>query len=154
MKRIITACAIIYKKTDDEYKILLTKRSFNSSFLPGCYEIPGGHIESGEEILDGLKREIREELNLNIKIGKLFDSFTYQNKGEEVIEYIYLATTTSPLTDIRIQEDEVDSYLWVKQIEINTIVASNKNPNDPEIKILKNAFAYLENKLNLKKGVD
>lgn len=146
MKKIITACAIIYIKTDDEYKILLTRRSFNSSFLPGCYEIPGGHIDEGEEILDGLKREIREELNLSIKIGKLFDSFTYQNKGKEIIEYIYLATPASSLNDIKIQEDEVDSYLWIKQVEINTIVANNKNPNDPEIKILKNAFKFLEKK--------
>lgn len=146
MKPIITACAIIYIKTKNEYKVLLTKRSLNSSFLPGYYEIPGGHIETGEEVSNGLQREIREELNMNIKIGEFFDSFTYQNKGKEVIEYIYLATPMSPLNDIKIQEDEVDSYLWVRKDDIDNIVADNKNPDDPEIKILKKAFTYLKKK--------
>lgn len=144
MKPIVTACAIIHTKNKEEYRILLTKRSLNSSFLPGCYEIPGGHIEEGEKILDGLKREIREELNLSIKIGDLFDSFTYQNKGKEVIEYIYLATPTSSLTDIKIQEDEIDSYVWIKADEIEHVLTNNKNIDDPEIKILEKAFKYLE----------
>jgi len=146
MKPIVTACALIYIKTEDKYSVLLTKRSLHSSFLPGCYEIPGGHIEEGEEISDGLQREIREELNLNIKVGELFDSFTYQNKGGEVIEYIYLATPASPLTDIKIQEDEVDSYIWIKADEIEKVLTNNKNIDDPEIKILRKAFAYLEKK--------
>ena len=38
----------------------------------GKYVIPGGHIEMGEEIEQALRREIKEETNLNIfdKIGR------------------------------------------------------------------------------------
>lgn len=35
------------------------------------WDLPGGKIEYGEEPLDALRREVKEEVGLNIKIGKL-----------------------------------------------------------------------------------
>lgn len=145
MPTIPTACAIIYRYAPDKkIECLMTKRALTASFLPGVYEFPGGHIELGETEVAGLLREIKEELNLEIRVERLFDSFTYQYQGQTVIETIYLATPLSDLTAMCIQEDEIDSYRFIGEADIDSIVAANKNPHDPEIAILRRFFTDMK----------
>jgi len=60
-------CAIIVK----EGKFLVTQRS-ETMKLPLKWEFPGGKLEDGESEINCIKREIREELNIEIDIiGKL-----------------------------------------------------------------------------------
>ena len=99
VEKVLTACALIYKKIANTDCCLMTRRSFKSEFLPGMYELPGGHIESNESEIDGLVREIKEELNLDIEVGNIFDSFTYFHKGKLVVENICLATSISLLSE-------------------------------------------------------
>jgi 8-oxo-dGTP pyrophosphatase MutT (NUDIX family) len=48
-QQVITACALIHKDFDGIEKIFLPKRATTKKFLPGVYEIPGGHIDFGED---------------------------------------------------------------------------------------------------------
>lgn len=57
-------CAII---VNTEGEVLATQRSADMS-LPLKIEFPGGKIEAGENPEDCLKREIREELDVEIRI--------------------------------------------------------------------------------------
>ena len=64
MKRqIITACVFLH----NEGKVLVGKRSNRKSFLPGKWELPGGHVEFSETIGQCLKRELQEEFKKNLK---------------------------------------------------------------------------------------
>lgn len=143
MNQAIVACAIIHLKVDNEVKILLTKRSLTSNFLPGSYELPGGHIEYGEDLPTGLARELKEELNLLVKIGDIFSALTYSHNDKHTVELVYFATPISDISEIKIQEDEIAESRWIIEDEIDTIVSANKNSNDPEILILKKAFKKL-----------
>ena len=62
-QQVITACAFIYHDFGGVIKVFLPKRANTKKFLPGVYELPGGHIDYGEDIEDGLRREIKEEFN-------------------------------------------------------------------------------------------
>ena len=48
-------------------KYLAIKRK---AIEPGTWETPGGRVEFGERVKDALKREINEEVGVNIKINK------------------------------------------------------------------------------------
>ena len=143
MKQAIVACAIIHQKIGNEIKILLTKRALTANFLPGVYEIPGGHIEYGEELVAGLERELQEELNLTVKVGELFTAFTYLHNDTHTVELVYFASPTSDIKHTKVKEDEISESRWINESEIDTIVSTNKKPDDPEITILKNAFKKL-----------
>jgi len=78
-------CAIIY--VDD--KILVTQRSEEMK-LPLKWEFPGGKLEENESEIDCIKREILEEINIEIEIVmKLTDSiFDYGKFQIKLIPFI------------------------------------------------------------------
>ena len=64
MKKIINVVGAVILDGD---KIFCAQRSVHMT-LPLMWEFPGGKIEKGELPEDALKREIKEELNINIEI--------------------------------------------------------------------------------------
>ena len=46
----------------DNDLFLIVKRNENDDLYPGAWEFPGGHLETGESLKDGLKRELNEEI--------------------------------------------------------------------------------------------
>ena len=52
-----------------EARVLLVHRSPNRRAYPGVWDLPGGHIETGETELAALTREMREELGVQVSTG-------------------------------------------------------------------------------------
>lgn len=71
MKTVRVVAAVIRK--DD--KIFATQRGYGE-FKDG-WEFPGGKIEEGETPEQALAREIKEELDTEIQVGKLIDTIEY-----------------------------------------------------------------------------
>lgn len=71
MKTINVVAAVIFK--DD--KVFATQRGYGE-FKDG-WEFPGGKVESGESPEDALRREIREELEVDINVGDLIETIEY-----------------------------------------------------------------------------
>ena len=64
---------IIKKDNPLSYLLVSSKRDFGE--YSGYYYPPAGHIEDGEDELTALKREIKEELGLNVvKAKKIADT--------------------------------------------------------------------------------
>lgn len=51
-------------------RFLLIRRSTRSRFDPGLWELPGGKIEHGEDLVEAVAREVREEVGLEIRVGR------------------------------------------------------------------------------------
>lgn len=49
-------------------KILVLKRSNEEDVFAELWDIPGGKIEYGEKIVDGIKREVMEETGLDVDV--------------------------------------------------------------------------------------
>ena len=62
---------------DHDKSILLAQRSAEKSF-PLQWEFPGGKIEEGENSESALRRELFEELNIEVDKMKLFDSVVHE----------------------------------------------------------------------------
>ncbi|MBE2182463.1 MAG: A/G-specific adenine glycosylase [Anaerolineae bacterium] len=52
-------------------ELLIAQRPLKG-LLGGLWEFPGGKQETGETLTDCLRRELREELNINVDVGELF----------------------------------------------------------------------------------
>lgn len=75
-------CAIILFHN----KILVTQRSEKMK-LPLKWEFPGGKLEEGENVFECIKREIKEEINIEIEVVKQLSSSIY-NYGTFTIKLI------------------------------------------------------------------
>lgn len=146
-KQVITACAFIHQKINGIEKVFLPKRADTKRFLPGVFELPGGHIDFGEDIIAGLKREIQEELGMRISIGDPFATFTYSNeiKGSHSIEVDYFAKFIDPLEGIKLNPEDHSEYRWIGENEISSINSISR----AELKNVQKGFELLSGKLPL-----
>lgn len=58
-------------------KILLLQRHLGTGFDPGLWELPGGKIDPGEDLVEALSREIREEVGLAVTVGRPFKTWHF-----------------------------------------------------------------------------
>jgi len=113
-------------------------------FFPGVYEIAGGHIDFGEDIIAGLKREVREELRKEIVVGDPFSVFTYMNevKGAHAVEIAYFAQFEGAVDDVYISPDDHMASGWFSEDEFDKFTV-NRKPDDVEINVMRRGFALL-----------
>lgn len=145
-QQVITACAFIHQIIDGEEKVFLTKRADTKKFLPGVYELPGGHIDFGEDIVEGLKREIYEELGMDVEVGDPFFVFTYTNevKGSHSIEVIYFAKFVSDVSQISLNPEDHSTFGWFGVEELEKTHTSTKGADDIEQAAIRKAFKLLQ----------
>jgi len=72
MSRIEVSAALTFQNG----KLLITQRH-KDSHLGGLWEFPGGKREANETFEECLVREIREELGIEISVGKLFEEIAH-----------------------------------------------------------------------------
>jgi isopentenyl-diphosphate delta-isomerase len=110
----------IWLFTSDK-KILLQKRALTKKVFPGIWDISvAGHIGAGEEILEAAKREIFEEIGLEleekdlIKIGTRIHQVTHKNGIQDnEHHHIFIAELKVPVSALTMQEEEVAGLkLW------------------------------------------
>lgn len=142
-QQVITACAFIHRKIGGVEKVFLPKRADTKKFLPGKYEIPGGHIDYAEDIQAGLIRELQEELGVEVRLGDPFAVFTYTNevKGSHSIEVVYFAQLVSDPDSITIDPADHSAFGWFTEDEA---VRLNGDDTDEEVAVIKKGFALLQ----------
>ncbi|MBE9047134.1 8-oxo-dGTP diphosphatase MutT [Pleurocapsales cyanobacterium LEGE 10410] len=95
-------------------KILIDRRR-NEGEMAGLWEFPGGKIEAGETIEECIKREIKEELGIEIVVGDRLTTITHAYKTFNITLYVHdcqhLSGEPQPL--------ECEEIHWVVPSEMN-----------------------------------
>ena len=70
-------------------QVLLIRRG--NPPLYGDWSLPGGRVKEGEDLKKALRREVREECSIDIKVGDLITEFEYIERDEEErVKYHYV----------------------------------------------------------------
>ena len=81
MKRISARGIVV----TDKGLAVIFRRKITNGITKEYYVLPGGGINPDEDVIDGLKRELKEELNIEVNVKDL----AFTNETEDRIEYIY-----------------------------------------------------------------
>ncbi len=99
--------------TDDHGRALLIQRRDNHRWEP-----PGGVLELGESIEDGLRREVREETGLDIEPDTL--SGVYKNMSRGIVALVFRCKVTGGQLATN---DEVTAFRWADEDTIRQLTS-------------------------------
>lgn len=90
-------------------QILLTRRKYPP--FEGGWDIPGGFLESGEHPEIGLKRELVEELGMDVRIEMLLGIYM-EMYGAKSFWTLNLFYQCHPLCKPKYTADDITEYQW------------------------------------------
>ena len=104
-------------------KFLVEKRRDDDDADPGLIEIPGGHVDPGETLEDALRREMKEELGINVEKAKLVQKSLYTaTSGErQRIHYFYVEKWNG-----RLRSTEAERVYWESEIPNLSIIPDRR----------------------------
>lgn len=107
---IVSVGALVLK----DGKILLVKRANEPG--KGRWSIPGGVVELGERLEDAVKREVKEETNLDVSVGKMLDVVEVIRRdgmGNVVFHYVIIDYIASVVGGELFPSSDVEDARWV-----------------------------------------
>ena len=100
---------------DKDRRILLLKRSnFEDQWQPNKWAVVGGKVESGEDEVEAVKREIKEETGIDIET--FIEKFVIQ-RSSDAVEHIYVAKYSGEPEDVELNQEH-NGFMWVRYAEI------------------------------------
>jgi 8-oxo-dGTP diphosphatase len=92
-ERFFAKSAVFVALLDKKGRVLLHRR-YNTGYMDGRYDLPSGHVEQGEPLLQAAVRELQEETGVAVKSSNLTLRHINQfsANGEEYYNFFFTAT--------------------------------------------------------------
>ncbi len=103
---VVQVCLVSHKD-----KVLLLKHPDKTYWV-----FPGGHLEGGEQPLQGIQREIEEETGLKVKNLQLKRTDSYQHLSDNFLGMIYEAEADSD--KVKLSHEHTD-FAWITEKELD-----------------------------------
>ena len=103
----------------DRDRVLLVRRATEP--LKGEWSVPGGMLELGEKLRDGVRREVLEETGLQVESGDVldvFDSIFCDEQGRTQYHYVLIDYLCRVISGEAKAGSDVSDVRWVKEAEL------------------------------------
>lgn len=106
----------------DNHRALVVRRATEP--LKGQWSIPGGMLELGEKLREGVAREVKEETSLDVEVGDVldvFDSIFPDADGLPEYHYVLIDFLCKPTGGELHASSDVDAAKWVTSEELDQL---------------------------------
>lgn len=110
--------------TNDQGELLLQQRLATAHKFPNMWSVTGGAVQAGESSLDGVLRELSEELDIKADKEEMKFLASYRRKFDYVD--VWLLNRNIDVKNINMQEDEVQAVKWVTMEEFEKMLENKK----------------------------
>jgi ADP-ribose pyrophosphatase len=96
------------------------------------FQFPGGYVKYSEDIDEGIRRELMEEVGLHAEHLQKLGFFYPNDRRSNMKSYVYIAKN---LTEQKLDGDleEAIDYLWFSEDEIDQLIRKNKFKHGPSL---------------------
>ena len=115
MKTIKVVAAVICDSFENKTKIFATARGYGE--FKGQWEFPGGKVEAGETPQQALIREIKEELDVKIKVGELIDTIEYDYPTFHLSMDCFWAEVVAGHLELK----EAEAAKWLTKAQLDSV---------------------------------
>jgi 8-oxo-dGTP diphosphatase len=92
MRTVLVSAAILV----EDGRVLVTQRK-TGTHLAGAWEFPGGKVEPGEDPREALRRELREELGIDARVGEIVDvTFHRYEEADKAVLLLFFEAARAP----------------------------------------------------------
>jgi 8-oxo-dGTP pyrophosphatase MutT (NUDIX family) len=93
-----------------EGKILLVQYPMNGSQWEGYWDLPGGRLNDFETALEGVKREVEEEIGTGVSVHEVLGTGVNRVRDDFKLFYvIYRASLVNPEATFKPEDGEIGS---------------------------------------------
>ncbi len=110
----IGVSAIIF---DAQERVLLIQRGTPPA--QGFWHVPGGKLEAGESLIEGIHREVKEETGLEVIIGPIMAVVERRQEGFHYVIIDFLAQLKDPSQTAIRPADDAAACAWVDETELD-----------------------------------
>lgn len=108
-------------------QFLFIKRSRHEKNMAGKWVFPGGKVEHGEDAIQGLFRELKEETGLQFSDRVAFLSSYYFLRNEDASSSIGLVFLVSSINREIKMDNSIETYKWINPDQIADYTFSYKD---------------------------
>ena len=143
-KGIIVDCLL----QNEKGQILVQKRAMNRRLFPGCWDLVGGHLDTGETILKTISKEIKEETGLeNIEVISLVHKNNWtiplesrkngDNPNKVILQFL---VKVKDIENLKLEEEKAVEFRWIGQSEDLEFLKENRTEDFYIYQMVKNYF--------------
>lgn len=121
----------------DGERVLLVKRGREP--LKGVWSIPGGKLELGETLREGVRRELREEAGLEVRVLEMvevFERISRDADGRTAYHFVLIDFLCEAAPGIACAADDADEVAWVERSRVGDYETTEGAPA-----VIEKAFA-------------
>ena len=98
--------------TTKDRKVVLLVRDVGD---PTMWQLPGGRLNEGEEPVDGFRRELREELGIEVEVGSIFHTQQIWHIREQRNNFLIVYEVFVESKDVKfiLEPTEIAEVQWV-----------------------------------------
>ena len=126
----------INEKTGKREVLFLLRK--DTGYLDGYYDLPGGHLEAGEDIFDGMIREAKEEVGIDIKRENMEIIHVYHKYKKQMLKFVFKVNEYEGIP-INAELNQSEKIEW---LELDNLPENIGSSIKQELDNIKNGLFY------------
>lgn len=127
-------------------KVFVQKRAAHKRLYPNCWDVVGGHVETGESLLAALKREIFEETGWKfVEATHLIQQVDWAAEDKDTLlyrrEFDFIVTVEGDLSTPTIETENFTEWCWVSESDLPLLEENKEEGEAFTFDLVRQAFA-------------
>lgn len=110
LRTVVVAAAVVV----EQHRVLVSQRKAGTH-LAGAWEFPGGKVEAGEDPREALRRELREELGIDVHVGEVVDVTFHRYEDADKAVLLLFFETSRKAGSPEPRALDVAAYRWAEK---------------------------------------